>query len=306
MFTSKSQKLFVFLAIAMLLSVALVIKTSSALVSQNSTSWFSTSDTNVAAVAAGDVNGDGQIEIVTAGTYNDGTRWNAQLIVWNGTNLAVESIFPWFWISNTDIASVAIGDVNNDTKNEIVTGGTFFDNTRYNAQLIVWNGTNLAVESIFPWFYISNTLINSLAIGDTNGDGVKEIITGGKYNDSIRDTAQLVVWNGSTLAAEQVLPWFWTSNTVVNSVAVANITGTQGLDIVTAGTFNDGTRNNAQLLDWKGVNLGLNSNPAWWFWISDTEANSVAIANLGAGNRIIVAGAYFDLVRSNAQLTIWG
>ena len=56
--------------------------------------------TLVAATATGDVNGDGKAEIVTAGYYNDGLRWNAQLIVWNASNMAVESVASWFWTGN--------------------------------------------------------------------------------------------------------------------------------------------------------------------------------------------------------------
>jgi hypothetical protein len=305
MLRKRSTRLTTLLLIATLLSVAILSRPALALVSQNSKAWFWVGDTNVASMATGDVDGDGGIEVVTGGYYHDGVRWTAQLVVWNGSTLAAEKIFSWYWIADTQIASVAIGDVDGDGGNEIVTGGAFFDGTRWNAQLVVWNGSTLAVERIFPWRWISDTQVASVAVGDVDGDGGVEIVTGGTFFDGTRYNAQLVVWNGSTLAAERVVPWFWVSNTYIANVAVGNFSGSTGLDVITAGRYNDGTRNNAQVIDWNGATMGLNSNAAW-FWISDTEANSVAMGDFGAGNRVIAGGSYSDLTRSNAQLTVWG
>ncbi len=45
-----------------------------------------------------------------------------------------------------------------------------------------------------PWYWTSNTGIESVAIGDVNGDGNTEIVTGGYYNDGTRMNSQLCVW----------------------------------------------------------------------------------------------------------------
>ena len=84
------------------------------------------------------MDGDGKVEIVTGGFYNDGTRNIAQLCVWDGATLALENIKTWYWTNDTDIYSVAVGDVDGDGKNEIVTGGYYNDGTRNIAQLCVW------------------------------------------------------------------------------------------------------------------------------------------------------------------------
>ncbi len=89
----------------------------------------------VNSVGIGDVNSDGQAEIVTAGQFNDGTRDNAQLVIWSGSSLTAENIKTWYWTSNSTINSVSIGDINVDYTNEIVTGGTFNDGIRQNSQL---------------------------------------------------------------------------------------------------------------------------------------------------------------------------
>ena len=113
----QSMKLITIVLSIAFLSAAIMAAPASALISQNATSWYWTDDTNVSAIATGDVNGDGKPEIVTVGWFNDGTRSNAQLAVWNATTLALEKVASWFWTNETQISSVAIGDVNGDGNN---------------------------------------------------------------------------------------------------------------------------------------------------------------------------------------------
>ena len=188
----------------------------------------------------------------------------------------------------------------------IITGGTFNDGNRNNAQLIVWNPATLTVQTLTSWFWTGDTEINSVAVANVTGGASLSIVTGGDFFDGLRSNSQLIVWDGTTLAVQSLTSWFWTSNTKIASVAVANMTGGASLDIVTAGTFNDGARNNAQIIEWNGATLAP-SSLATWFTLSDTGANSVALANFGlTGNRVIVGGSFFDLQRSVGQLTIWG
>ena len=278
----------------------------SALISQNVTSWLWTSDTTPSAVATGDVNGDGTTEIVTAGYYLDGSRYNAQLSVWNGATLASEGVSAWCWPTDTQVSCVAIGDVNGDGHNEIVTGGEYFDGTNWNAQLSVWNGTTLALIGVTVWRWPTDTQVSSVAIGDVNGDGHNEIVVGGAYFDGTNWNAQLSVWNGTTLAFLGVTVWKWTSDTYINSVAVANITGSLGLSIVTGGAYFDGTRYVSQLSIWSGTSLALQKVTVW-YWTGDTQVTSVAVANVTGGTSldIITGGSFFDGTRLTGLLHVW-
>ncbi len=83
------------------------------------------------------------------------------------------------------------------------------------------------------------------------------------------------------------------------------MTGGSTLDVITGGFYEDGLRNYAQVIDWNGTTLTASSS-ATWFTSSDTSAYSVAVGNMGSGNRIVESGQFWDGFRSNAQLTIWG
>ena len=46
-------------------------------------------------------------------------------------------------------------------------------------------------------------MINSVALGDVDGDGQVEVVTGGYYNDGVRNVAQLIEWNGLNLSVDR-------------------------------------------------------------------------------------------------------
>jgi hypothetical protein len=301
-----NQKLFALISIALLISLAIMVNSASALLSQNTTSWFWTSDTNASAMTIADVNNDNQNEIVTAGYFHDGLRWISHVIVWNASTLAPEKTTAWYWANDTQVTCMTTGDVDGDGQVEIVTGGSFFDGYRWLAQLIVWNGSTLVAEKVTNWYWTNSTQISSVAVANITGGVGLEIVTGGAFFDATRWNAQLIVWNGSTLVAQKVTTWYWTSDTYINSVAVANISRSTSLSIVTGGAFNDSLRSNAQLIVWNASSLAVERLTSW-YWTSNTEITSVGIANVTGGTAlsIVTGGSFFDATRLNSQLIVW-
>ena len=288
------------------MSVTATFVPNTELTNKNVKTWYWTDNTNISSIVVGDVNGDGQNETVTAGSFYDGSRNVAQLVVWNSASLAVEKVMTWYWIGNTTINSVAIGDVNGDGRIEIITGGYYFDGTRQIAQLVVWDGSSLAVEGIKTWYWVGNTVINSVALRDVDGDGQVEVVTGGYYNDGARNVAQLCVWSGSDLALENVKTWYWDNNTVINSLAIGDVDGDGQIEIVTGGSFFDGVRNNAQLVEWVGSSLAVDRLTGW-YWTSNTAINSLALGDVDGDGQIevVTGGCYNDGSRNIAQLVEW-
>ncbi len=273
---------------------------------ENVKTWYWTGSTYIQSVEIANVDGDANQEIVTGGSYYDGTRSVAQLCVWSGGTLALENVKTWYWSGDTEIFRAEAGNVDGDAETEIVTGGYYTDNGLTIAQLCVWNGATLTLENVKTWYWTSDTDIFALAIGNVDGDANQEIVTGGYFDDGIDLVAQLCVWNGETLALENVKTWRWQSGTAIYSLAVGNVDGDANQEIVTGGYAHDGNRYNAQLCVWSGGTLAL-ENVKTWYWSGDTEIDDVAIENVdGDANMEIVTGGYYTSGSLDvAQLCVW-
>jgi hypothetical protein len=302
----QSMKLITVILTVAFLSAAILAAPASALLSQNATSWFWTSDTNSDAVAVGDVNGDGVNEIVTAGYNNNLLSWGAMLVVWNGATLAPISSMGWNWGANTQISSVAVANISGGKGLDIITAGSYDNGANDIAMLVVWNGSSLAPERAMSWNWGVNTWVSSVAVGNVTGGKSLDIVTTGKYSTATNDLGMLIVWNGSTLVPLNSKSWSWGVNTDSYSVAVGNVTGGNTQDIVTTGTYSTATNPQGMLIVWNGSTL-VPLKATNWLTGLNTTSNSVAVGNLTGGNTldIITGGSYNDGVRNYAQVIQW-
>jgi len=258
------------------------------------------------AVDIGDVDNDTQIEIVITGSLDENYGF---LEIYNCEDFSLENSTKWNWGTNTTVKLVKLGDIDNDKKTEIVTAGCYFDGKKSIAQLVVWNGQNLTPDHVFNWHRQGNTTVNSLAIGDVNGDGIAEIVSGGYYNDGIREIQQVIVFNSSlSVKNESGEYWgttiWWDGNARINSVAIGDVNGDGHAEIVTGGFFEVEVKN-AHIVVWNGENLHVETGTCWnW---NDTSINSVAIGDIDGDGvvEIISAGTFYDGKNNNAQLTVW-
>ena len=172
-------------------------------------------------VAAGDVNGDGKAEIITG----PGVGGGPQVKVFNGTTGQQLNSFFAYDPGFTGGVHVAVGDVNGDGKAEIITGA----GPGGGPQVKVFNGTTVQQLSTFVAADPTFTGGVYVAVGDVNGDGRADIITGAGPGGG----PHVKVFDGAT---GQQLNSFFAYDPSFNGgvhVAVGNLNGNGMTDIIT-------------------------------------------------------------------------
>ena len=123
-------------------------------------------------VATGDVDGDGFDEIIT-GTGQGGGPF-VKVFKWTGTGVQLIKSFFAFDPQFRGGVTVATGDINGDGQADIATGA----GPTGGPHVLVYNYANLAVlRSVFP-YAMNFTGGVFVAMGDVNGDGFADLITG--------------------------------------------------------------------------------------------------------------------------------
>jgi hypothetical protein len=136
-----------------------------------------------AAPALGDITGDGKLEIVIPAMNRKVYAFNANGSLVNGFPMIPDQHRPEF--SSAEFArSVILADYDNDGKMEIII------NNKWDTTVIDGNGQQLSgnnwPNNSVPIYYSEGSLINSPAVGDTDGDGQLELVT---------QNTQVRVWN---------------------------------------------------------------------------------------------------------------
>jgi hypothetical protein len=229
---------------------------------------------------------------------------------WDGNNLTLKKSLEWGDSSDARANSVYAFDLNNDDEIEIITVG--YDNGLENSsgQLRIWhwNGDDLLLKANQEWRMMEggygltnaggvmgNTLIENLKVGDVDGDGSAEIVTGGFTYDGKKINAQIRIWNfDQGLSLEKSHEWISEDITIVKVVSLNDVDDDGDLDIVTGGLTSvygsfknlDANRDAAQLrvFSWNGKDLSLKHEEDW------TIADGVAVMNVGAGDLDIDGG----------------
>jgi hypothetical protein len=141
-------------------------------------------------VAAGDVNGDGYFDIITAPA---GGTSGPQVKVFDGkTGTILQSFFAYAPTFHGGIF-VAAGDINGDGKDDIITGA----GPGAGPHVKVFDGASLqAIDSFFAYYPGFHAGVR-VAVGDVNGDGIPDIITGAGHGAA----QPLRAFDGVSLAA---------------------------------------------------------------------------------------------------------
>jgi hypothetical protein len=245
----------------------------------------------VGSIFVGDVDGDGNPEIITAGRDYNETQYNAGLRVWHlqDDSLKLQNSAQWGATNTTVVNSVCASDLDNDGKIEVITGGYANELQNSSGQLLIWSWKEgFLVQASAEWQLVKgvfgltsaggvqgNTVVNNVKVADVDTDGIPEIVTGGFTYDGQKTIAQLRIWrwNAQGMALEKSQEWATKDITEVKSVAIDDVDGDGKKEIMTSGVaatyggFGDGndTQELAQLKvwSWDGKNLSLEQSQDW-------------------------------------------
>ena len=217
--------------------------------------------TSANSVYACDLNGDGGVEIVTAGYSDNLNNSKGQLCVWqwNRQEFSLKANETWQLTGgsaktiaggtqgNTAVNNVKAGDLDGDGYKEIVTGGFAYDGEKVNAQTKIWrwDGNVLTEKASQEWATDYLTEVKCISLNDVDGDGQMDIVQSGitaaqgsfKNSEVIHDRGQLRVWSwdGTTLTLKQGKDWTFDDGACAWNVANGDVDKDGVTEIITVG-----------------------------------------------------------------------
>jgi hypothetical protein len=289
---------------------------------------------SVGSIFVGDLDGVGNLEIVTAGTLRENSTSKAQLCVWSwdGSSLDLIETSTWCAANNAAANSVYVFDLDDDGVLEIITGGYDNDLINSSGQLRIWNwdGVKLELRANEEWRVVEgvygttitgdpmgNTLVNNLKVGDVDSDGVAEIITGGfSYNgEKIMGQIGIWNWNGDVVSREKRYEWITEDITEIKAMYLADVNNDGQLEIITSGATavfggfsEDAPPEYSQLRiwSWDGQDITLDYSEEW------TIGEGVMAWNVAADDvdqdgtvEIITVGCMYVAALCDPDLRIW-
>lgn len=190
-----------------------------------STVWsvapFTASAANGVAVAAGDVDGDGIVDIVVASVI-DGVA-TVRIFGRDGIEKTAQPVTTPLLLGSAGI-SLAIGDIDGDKKADIILGS----GSGVVGRVVALSGTGQELGSFVPFGVAFESGIH-VAAGDIDGDGKDEVVLAKSYGDGAID-----IFSGITFAV--VREFTAIDNGFVGglNLAVADLDGDSKAEIIAA------------------------------------------------------------------------
>jgi hypothetical protein len=295
---------------------------------KTSTNW----NGNIYCLYAADLDGDGVVEIITAGSFRNQTgNSTTALRIWQMKNgeLSLKAHYE-----GASIASLFVADVDNDGAQEILSVGRLYSEIRNSSQLCLWkySDSTLSLYKNASLASANVTSANSVYASDLNNDGTQEIIIGGYAGELADSKGQLSLWQwrGQELGLLANQQWQLVEgltaktiaggtqgNTAVYNVKAGDLDGDGKKEVVTGGFAYDGEQVNAQIKVWRWDGDAL-MEKASQEWATDylTEVKCVTLNDVDGDGKtdIVVSGITAaegsfnnpEAAHDRGQLRVWG
>lgn len=145
---------------------------------------------------AGDVNGDGYVDIVAgANEYSTGLSLRGAAVVFYGSASGFSSASNWLYPGDVTRRGLGwkvsgAGDVNEDTFSDIVVGSWDFDGSASAGKAFVFYGSASGMPAAPDWTYAGTVAEEHMGFGvsgagDVDGDGDSEVLVGAYTNSTM-------------------------------------------------------------------------------------------------------------------------
>ena len=250
--------------------------------------------TSTRSIYVSDIDQDGTSEIITVGRLLTTSVNREQLSLWrfkdNALSLAGRLDLDIANVTNAN--SVYANDIDNNGNIEIIVGGYSDNLNNSKGQLSIWewNGHDFTLKAIKNWQLIpeiyaetiagavqGNTIVNNVKVADLEGDGLKEIVSGGFVFDGEKVNAQLTIWrwDGHALSKLESKQWATDYLTEVKSLSLDDVDNDGKTEVVTSGVTaaedsfknSEAPHDRGQLRVWgfNGTALILEHSVEWTF-----------------------------------------
>jgi len=268
-------------------------------------------------IAAMDVDGDGTVEIVIAGS--ESTYAQLRLLKWDGHALTEEHVENW---QNTEFYGVGLGDLDMDGLVDIATAGICRDPTEIiDLRVWRWSGVIMTLLASVQWKTMDASTSLKIGFGDLDGDGLREMVTAGRSWMSPHFFGLITIWkwDGVHLDLKAHEEWQRSSgaDTEFFSAYAGDVDGDGVADAIVAGAVHAIPGENVlRVYRWDGIDLaakysevwigtGMSHSFAYTVYSKDVDGDGtieILTGGRGVGPPEIDAGILSD----HGEIDIWG
>jgi hypothetical protein len=233
---------------------------------------------------AGDVNGDGHLDVFIGAPYFDNGQSNeGRVLVYYGAPDGLSSEANWTKESdqadaNFGAAVSAAGDVNGDGFDDLIIGAPNWDESPNNdiGKVFVFHGSSSGLAASPTWTKLGENAGDKFggsvgSAGDVNNDVYSEILIGSqRFDNGQTDEGKVYSFYGSSSGLSNTADWSYESGytemLLGTSVSTAGDVNNDGYDDVVVGGQGLGQYDVGMGLAFYGSSSGLSSSPNRIYW----------------------------------------